>query len=246
MSRKIWIQCGLMAGVLAFGLVNSAWADLTHRYSFKDGVKDSVGKVDATLKGGAKLADGKLVLDNADKSSGDAGIGYVEFASPLLPKDGSASVVMWFTGKEVGQYSRLLDIGAQDAGSGSAFIYLSPRTADDGSRAAISATDTASKSAVNADRLDDAKLHMVALVVDGTGKKLHLFVDGKEVGTATDLGDNTLDKVKQDHSWVGRSAFDVDPALSGSISELRVYNEALTADQAAAIFKAGPDALPEK
>jgi hypothetical protein len=185
-------------------------------------------------------------LDNGDKTSGDAGISYVEFAGPLLPKTGSASLVVWFTGKEVGQYSRLLDIGSQDAGAGSAFIYLSARTADDGSRAAISATDPGSKTAVNGDRLDDGKPHMVALVVDGTAKKLHLFVDGKEVGAGEDLGDNTLDKVKQDHSWIGRSAFDTDPALTGSISEVRVYDEALTADKAAAIFKAGADALPAK
>ena len=246
MSRKMWIQCGLVAGVLALGLANSANADLTHRYSFKDGVKDSVGKVDGTLKGAAKVADGKLTLDNGDKTSGDAGISYVEFAGPLLPKTGSGSLVVWFTGKEVGQYSRLLDIGAQDAGAGSAFIYLSPRTVDDGSRAAISAADPGSKTAVNGDRLDDGKLHVAALVVDGTAKKLHLFIDGKEVGTGEDLGDNTLDKVKQDHSWIGRSAFDTDPALTGSISEVRVYDEALSADQAAAIFKAGADALPAK
>jgi hypothetical protein len=228
-------------------MASSAKADLTHRYSFKGDAKDSVGKVDASLKGSAKVStDGKLILDNGDKNSGDDGVGYLEFRGPLLPSKGSASVVMWFTGKEVGQYSRLLDIGAQDAGAGSAFIYLSPRTADDGSRAAISATDPGAKTAVNGDRLDDGKLHMVALVVDDAAKKLHLFVDGKEVGAGEDLGDNTLDKVKQDHSWVGRSAFDTDPALTGSISELRVYDEALSADQAAAIFKAGADALPGK
>ena len=79
-------------------------------------------------------------------------------------------------------------------------FYMTARTADDNSRAAISATDAASKSAVDGDRLDDGKPHMAALVIDGTAKKIHLYVDGNEIGTAADLGDNTLDKVKQEHA----------------------------------------------
>jgi hypothetical protein len=237
-----WIARGSLCAAMAFGAANSARADCIHRYSFADGAKDSVGHVDGVLKGTAKVADGKLTLDNGDKTSGDADISYLQFASPILPNKGSASIVVWFTGKDVGQFSRLVDIGGQDTGSGTAFIYLTPRTSGDTSRAAISATDTSSKSAVDGDKLDDGKPHMLAAVIDGTGKKLHLFVDGKEVGTAADLGDNTLDKVKQEHAWVGRSGFDSDPALSATIDELRVYDEALTADQAAAQFSAGPHA----
>jgi len=246
MITTTWKYATAVSAMMALSATSFARAELTHRYSFKSGTKDSVGKVDATLKGSAKITNGALVLDNADKTSGDAGASYLEFAGPLLPKQGSASVLIWFTGKEVGQFSRLLDIGAADGGSGEAFIYLTPRNADDNARAAITATDAASKAAVDADRIDDGKPHVAALVVDGTGKKLHLYVDGKEVGTAADLGDNTLDKVKQDHAWIGRSGFDTDPALSATINEVRVYDEALTADQAAAIAKAGADALPAK
>lgn len=245
MRTRTSIRTAALAALLAVSAaVSSSQAELTHRYSFKTDTKDSVGKVDATLKGTAKLADGKLTLDNSDKTSGDAGIGYVEFSAPLLPKEGSTSLIIWFTGKEVGQFSRLLDIGAQDSGAGSAFIYLSPRTADDGSRAAISATDPGSKSAVNGDRLDDDKVHMAALVVDSASKKILLYVDGKSVGEPADLGDNTLDKVKQEHTWIGRSGFDTDAALTATINEFRVYDEALSADKIDAIFKAGADTLP--
>jgi hypothetical protein len=73
---------------------------------------------------------------------------------------------------------------------------------------------------------------------------MHLFIDGKEAGTAQDLGDNTLDKVKPTNNWIGRSSFDADAGLSGAIDEFRVYDNALSADDAAAIAKAGPDNLP--
>jgi hypothetical protein len=235
-----------LAGVLvvaaAVALSRPARGELVHRYSFTDGAKDSAGKVDGTLKGAAQVADGKLTLENGEKTSEDATVAYVEFAEPILPKQGSATVVVWFTGKESGQFARLLDVGGKDGTEGQSFVYLTPRTADDATRAAISATDTASKANVDGDRTDDGKPHMLALVIDAAAKKLRLFVDGKAAGTPADLGDNTLDKVKHAHVWVGRSGFDADTALSATVDELRVYDEAITAEKAAELFKAGPDA----
>lgn len=223
-----------------------ARADLTHRYSFTDAgaVKDSVGKIDGKLQGGATVADGKLTLQNDGKNSGDDGVQFVEFAQPLLPAKGSASIVIWFNANNTGAFSRLLDIGDQQEGEGQAFIYLTPRDADDQSRGAISASDAGSKTNIDNDRLDDGKDHMVALVVDGKGSKLHVFIDGKEPKPAEDIGQNTLDSVHQKHAWIGRSAFDSDPGLSATINEVRIYDNALTADDAAAAFKAGPKNLP--
>jgi hypothetical protein len=220
-------------------------AGLIHRYSFKDGsAKDSVGSVDGVLKGTAKIADGKLVLDNTDKNSDDDSLSYLEFPSSILPKGDSVSLVVWFSGKDVGSFARVLNIGDKDGAEGKAFIYFVPRNADDQARAAITATDAAGKTAIDTDRLDDGNVHMVAVVVDGAAKKLHLYVDGKEPAAAQDLGDNTLDKVRPAHNWIGRSAYDQDAGLSASVNEFRVYDTALTADDAAAIFKAGADALP--
>jgi hypothetical protein len=85
---------------------------------------------------------------------------------------------------------------------------------------------------------------MAAIVIDGSAKKLHLFIDGQEAAPAADLGDNTLDKVNPAHCWIGRSGFDADPGLSASINEFRVYDTALSADEIAAIYKAGADSLP--
>lgn len=222
-----------------------AYGDLIHRYSFNDGTaKDSVGNVDGALKGGATIANGSLVLANQDKSSGDAGVEYVEFSGPIIPKSGSASLVFWFTAKDCGAYSRIFNVSDREGAEGRAYLYFTPRNADDQSRTAITATDAAGKTAIDGDRLDDGKEHMVAVVIDGATKKLRVFVDGKEPVAAQDLGANTLDKVRPVYNWLGRSAFDQDAALTGSINEFRVYDEALNLEQATAIFKAGPDALP--
>jgi hypothetical protein len=230
--------------LLACVFASNADAVLIHRYSFNDGTaKDSVGKIDGKLKGAASIADGKLVLKNEDKNSDDAQLSYLEFSDAILPKAGSVTIMAWFTTSDAGNFSRILNIGDKDGADGEAFIYFTPRNGDDLSRAAITATDAASKTFQDNDRLDDGKPHMVALVIDGDAKKLHVFIDGKEPKPAEDLGDNTLDKVRQVNNWLGRSSFDADPGLSGSIDEFRVYDNALTADEAAAAFKAGPDSL---
>lgn len=224
----------------------TASAGLIHRYSFdKETVKDSAGNVDGALKGkGATIANGKLALKNEANASGDS-ISHVAFSAPLFPKDStSGSLVIWFTAKDVGQYSRLIDIGDSEGGEGRAFIYVTPRNADDQARAAVTATDVSGRIFVDNDRLDDDKPHMMAIVFDGTAKKLHVFIDGKEPKPAEDLGENTLDKVRQAHSYLGRSSFDADPGLSASIDEFRVYDNALKPDEITAIQKAGPDALP--
>src|SRR5215469_16203934 len=117
--------CLIFATICAFAVVVPiAQAGLTHRYSFSEDktVKDSAGKTDGSLKGDAKVEGGKVTLKNEDKNSGDETLSYVEFSQPLLPKSGSATLVAWFTCKDVGQFARVLDIGDQDGGSGSAFI----------------------------------------------------------------------------------------------------------------------------
>jgi hypothetical protein len=245
-SRRPPAPWSIFASICVLALITpTARAGLTHRYSFSEekSVKDSAGKTDGSLKGDATVSDGHLTLKNEDKTSGDESLAYVQFSEPLLPKSGSVTLMAWFTCKDVGQFSRVIDIGDQDGGSGNAFIYFTPRNADDQSRGAITATDAGSKTSADNDRLDDNKPHMVALVIDGSAKKLHIFIDGKEPQGAQDLNDNTLDNVHQKHAWLGRSAFDSDPGFSGSIDEFRVYDQALSADDVTAAFKAGPDTV---
>jgi len=233
------------AAVLGLTLTTVSNAALTHRFSFTEAApKDSAGTAEATLKGAAKIADGKLTLDNSDKTSTDTALSYLEFKSSLLPKSGSVSIVFWITAKESGAFARVINFGETDNGIGSAFIYITPRTSDGQSRAAISATDTASKTFVDFPPFDDGKPHCVAVVIDGTARKLHVYVDAREAAAAADLGDNTLDKVKPTSNWVGKSSFDNDAGLTASLDELRIYDTALTADEVSAINKAGADTLP--
>jgi Concanavalin A-like lectin/glucanases superfamily len=241
-SATSWIRAFVISGCVAtLGLAMlpaAARAELTHRYSFKDGkADDSVGKVNGKLEGGAKITDGKLVLDNTDKTSGDTGLSYVSFSDRILPQSGSATIEVWFKSKSDGGYARVFDFGERGQG----YLFL---TVNDGgenvTRTAITATDFGEEASLRTeDNVNDDMPRMAAVVVDDTAKKLHLYVDGKEVDAPEPLGDNGLDKIKGAVHSLGRSAFEADAGFTGSITEFRVYNSALPSSQISADFKAG-------
>lgn len=246
MTRLLLSKKSLACFFAFVACVASTHASLLHRFSFNDGkANDSVGKVSGVLKGaGATIADGQLVLKNTSSSTREA-ISHLEFSEPVLPKGGtSAGVVVWFSAKNTDDYSRVINFGDSEGTEGKEFIYFSPRTADGTARVAITGTDVGSKTYIDFDALDDGKPHMVAIAIDGASKKLRVFVDGQEPKAAEDLGSNTLDKVRPVENWLGKSSFTADPGLSASIDEIRVYDHALSADEAAAMLKAGPNALP--
>jgi hypothetical protein len=84
-----------------------------------------------------------------------------------------------------------------------------------------------------------AALAHVALVVDAAGEELVLYVDGENVGSQAFTG--ALSSINDVNVWLGRSQYDADPELNGTIHEFRVYSAALTAKQIATSFAGGPD-----
>lgn len=243
-SFRQWIGASLF-GIILGG--TSAQAELIHRFSFNDGpVKDSIGAITGKLVGaGAEIEGGQLRLKN-DEAAQPSKISYLELSDSVLPHGGTtASIVVWFTAKEVGAFARILNFGDSDGSEGRQFIYFSPHTADGSSRAAITGSDVTSKTNLDFEQLDDGKPHMVAIVIDGAAKKLRVYADGHDTKPAEDLGANTLDTVKPAQNWLGKSSFSADPGLAGSIDELRVYDHALSVAEAAAAYEAGPDKLPE-
>jgi hypothetical protein len=239
--KQITLSLGL---ALTFTL--PAHAGLIHRYSFNDGqARDLAGATEARLVGpGATLVNGRLMLAN-DRGTPKGKVSCLEFAGPVLPAGGTTvSLAVWFTAKEIGGFARVLNFGDSEGSEGKQFIYFTPCTEEGVARVAITGSDVGSKTYIDLDALDNGQPHLVIIVVDGGAKRLHVFVDGKEPRPAQHLGDNTLDKVRPVENWLGRSSFAADPGLTAAIDEFRVYDHALTLEEAGALHQAGPDVLP--
>ena len=69
---------------------------------------------------------------------------------------------------------------------------------------------------------------MAAIVIDTAADLLRLYLDGVEVGAAP-LGGANAGSISDTLVYLGRSLFNVDPAFTGSINELRIYDNVLDA-----------------
>jgi hypothetical protein len=69
-----------------------------------------------------------------------------------------------------------------------------------------------------------------------------LYQDGELVKDCTLA--RPLSAIDDVNNWLGHSNFSADVDLDGIYDEFRIYGAALTAEQLADSFKAGPDAKP--
>jgi hypothetical protein len=84
-----------------------------------------------------------------------------------------------------------------------------------------------------------AKQTHVALVLDPASNKVALYIDGALAASAA--SSDPLANLRDVDNWLGRSHITGDPALSGSLFEVRIYSRALSAPELATSSKAGPD-----
>lgn len=78
-----------------------------------------------------------------------------------------------------------------------------------------------------------------ALVLDPAGNQVSLYIDGVLAASAT--SSDPLAELRDADNWLGRSHITGLAGLDGQLSELRIYDRALSAQQLATSHDAGPD-----
>lgn len=216
---------------------------LTHLYTFNDGLaNDWVGNSHGTLFNGAVVTAGKLTLANTGVTSGQTTVvQYMKLPANVLPNAGSATVAVWFTASASANWSRVFDVGDQTGANGNSYLFYTPQTSFDDSRATLHPAASTERVATGA-TTDDGVEHMAAVVVDTTAGLLRLYIDGAETGTAPLTG-ATPGSVNDTLAYLGRSLFNADPGFTGSINELRIYDDARSAESIAGDALAGPSTL---
>jgi rhamnogalacturonan endolyase len=212
---------------------------LSHLYTFNDGLaNDWIGTAHGTLFNGATVAGGQLVLANNGVTSGQAAVvQYARLGANIL-SGGDATVEIWFTATDAANWARVFDVGNQAAGVGDSYLAFTPQSSFDDSRAMLRPSAAAERVASSL-TTDDGGEHMAAVVIDTTAGLLRLFLDGNEVGAAP-LDGASADSVNDSIAYLGRSLFNVDPGYTGSINELRIYDDARSPIDVAADATAGP------
>ncbi len=225
---------------------------LLHRYSFDNGVTDSVGYADGfTYGSGASVADGQLILNG--RLNGEKNHSFAQLPKGIISGLKSMTWEAWFTpGEYIGNWNRLLDFGTVDweAGrpnapvgylfasiyTGAANVRIATRTVGGGEQYYSVATPRAMSD------MTGQTLHMV-FAYDENGTVTG-YLNGQAVAT-TGSNNRKLSDIVDDFNYIGRSMFLVDNPISVNVDEFRIWNGLLDAKAVAANYAAGPDALPE-
>jgi hypothetical protein len=218
---------------------------LVHRYRF-DGsgttVTDSRGDHDGVVIN--TQLDGAGQLDLAGGSSDE----YVDLPNGLISALTDATFEVWLTWNGGNGWQRIFDFGDSDAaaegaqGTGTSYLFLTPRTAGSSSVLRVSFTTSGSGSETRisaSSALASSGTHHLAVVIDDGNDQMHLYQDGASVGSVAFSG--SLSAIDDVNNWLGRSQYGTDPELDGSLHELRIYGAPLSAAQIALSFADGPD-----
>ena len=199
-------------------------AVLLHRYDFDTDVRDAVGTANGTLMGGASISSGHLLTNGTS--------GYVQFATNLIPTQGSFSVAMSFKTTSVSSWSELISQGCYYC-PGFAFgrgIYGTWRVMP-GTHPGIDG--------VSYDTLVGS-WHHVVVTSNPTTSKMELYIDGAlryTVPQAAQMSTSgTLTRLAREYGiCADGSCGDNGYYHAGYIDNVRIYSGVLTAAEIAVL-----------
>jgi hypothetical protein len=113
-----------------------------------------------------------------------------------------------------------------DFGNGtSQYMFLPPNA---GSTMRFAIKNGGQEQTLDCPKLPVVKWKHVAVAI---GKeKTTIYIDGEEAASTTDITIRPSD-IRPAMNFLGRSQFDSDPAFTGTIQDVRIYNYALTAEE---------------
>ena len=209
---------------------------ILHRYEFSGTgteATDSVGDKDGTIVGGLQ-SDGTLTLDGIDQ--------YVSLPAGMVSSLTDATFEVWFTWNGGDGYQRIFDFG-DTTGSptlGNTYLYLAASRPEEGPGSGFSLTGYSAEIKTEAPNVLvlGEKYHIV-LVTSETNGSFSLYIDGAfQSGIAFT---SSLGALSDINCYLGRSLYDADPYLNGSIDEFRIYDVALNQAEIAFSLAQGPD-----
>jgi hypothetical protein len=174
---------------------------------------------------------------------------YVNLPAGMISNLTSATFEVWLTWNGGDYWTRIFDFGNSVDAVGQTYLFL---TASNSLTDALRVTYSLAGNGA-AETVADAPAPLpvggtagaapehVAVVIDDAAAMMRLYWGGVEV-SAVALP-NGLAAINDVNNWLGRSNFQVDPPLFGTLIEFRIYDQALSAAQIGTSYQAGPGAL---
>jgi len=201
--------------------------------------------------------------------------GFGALPASILPTSGSATIEEWFTVQGSGffaqsySFSNAVSGGYQPTGAGGEYLLHAisapqPATPPGGANTGGNHVEetvngyslgdqidaygtTPGMGYLGGGYLDEGDTYMSATVISASGTLSYYLYDITEGNgglqqTVTGL---PLSSFNFTAAYLGRSPFDTDNIMSGSVDEFRIYDDAQSASAVAADFAAGPNVIPE-
>jgi len=258
MLSSVTVRILLLLVLGEFRVVSADQLQPNHRYSFNNPagnasgafVLDTNGGANGTVVGAGATFDGEPLLLPGGSSSTQA---YVDLPNGLISGLLNVSMEAWVTIDGVISWGRVFDFGTGSLGElngpgGAAigtdyFAFMPTRSADlDTQRIDIWSQESGNDSFdTDLTQTLGVQYHFVVTFRNtGGAGEVALYRDGVQVLSplATPV---TLNEIEDVNNWLGRSNWTGDQNFQGRFNEFRIYSVALTAEQVAESYNAGPD-----
>ena len=215
--------------VQPFGQIR-AWLKLDETSGTAAG--DATGNAwTGTLVGGPAWVAGKI--NNAVSLSGSAQ--YVTLPAGVVNGLTTCTIATWVNLTSTSNWARLFDFGSGTTN----YLFIAPRSGAGKIRFAIRTPSVGEQIIDGTAALPTGGWQHVAVVLNGaTGT---LYVNGLQVGQNTVMTLNPSSLGSTGNNYIGKAQFN-DPYLNGAVDDFRIFGQALTAQQIAAL--AAPPAAP--
>ena len=239
-GQRLAVRAAFLILLAASQLVSAQ--TLAHRYSFfsePNGstiATDVVASANGTLQGGAAITSGQLVLNAASGTylnlpSGMINNGYSAVTIETWASFGALPVNCFFWG-----------FGNTDgSGAGEDYVFCAPKSG----RVAITGSDPGYTGEQNANSGADwsswTNLHIVA-IYNPPANQVVLYTNGF-LAAVNSSATTPISAVNDVYSYLGRSLYTSDPYAPLSVSEFRIWNGALSAQQVALDAASGPSQI---
>jgi hypothetical protein len=215
-----------------------------HRYSFNETegtlIKDSVGTANGEAFGGVTLGGGVATLDGNES--------YINLPNGIISELGDdATIELWFTLNTPAGWTRIFDFGTSGTGEdvadgGVDYLFLTSRTGGEGWPLFVANFPAGPETLLVPEPpgwLPPNEQTYVAITWSSSKNVSRMFFNGVLVRTGTAPQSLTTLAGRDVNNWLGRAQWP-DPYYAGSYNELRLTTGAMTAEQIAASFTAGP------